>query len=95
MSDQYYVYVHETLSGEVFYVGKGTGDRAWRKGRDLNWNLYVEKYLNSQYKVRIVLENLSENQALEEEEKLMAKYSELLVNRQNMSRTLNMEAFNL
>lgn len=94
MSNQYYVYVHETLSGEVFYVGKGSGDRAWHKGRDLNWNLYVEKYLNNQYNVRIVLDKLSESQALTEEEILMEKYGDHLVNRQNMSRSLNMEALN-
>ncbi|ALV74214.1 hypothetical protein [Acinetobacter johnsonii] len=92
MDYKYYVYVHETLSGEVFYVGKGYDDRAWRKGRDLNWDLYVEKYLNNQYNVRIVLDQLSENQALEEEEKLFSKYGDQLVNRQNMSRSLNIEA---
>lgn len=94
MNNKYYVYVHETLSGEVFYMGKGTGDRAWRKGRDLNWNLYVEKHLRNEYKVRIVLENLSENQALIEEETLMARYGDQLVNRQNMSRGLDIEALN-
>lgn len=94
MAKQYYVYVHETLLGEVFYVGKGIGDRAWRKGRDLNWNLYVENHLDNQYNVRIVLDSLSEKQALDEEERLMSKYGDLLINRQNMSRSLNMNAFN-
>lgn len=94
MNNKYYVYVHETMSGEVFYVGKGTGDRAWRKGRDLNWDLYVERHLRNEYKVRIVLENLSENQALIEEETLMARYGDKLVNRQNMSRGLDIEALN-
>lgn len=90
MSNLYYIYVHETTSGEVFYVGKGTGDRAWRKGRDLNWNLFVDKHLNNQYNVRIVLDKLTEDEALIEEEKLMSKYGDQLINRQNMSRSLDM-----
>lgn len=94
MSNDFYVYVHETKNGDVFYVGKGSGDRAWRKGRDLNWNTYVEEHLNNEYNVRIVLEDLSEQRALEEEEVLMAKYGDQLVNRINMSRTLNMPALN-
>ncbi|MFL9509620.1 cytoplasmic protein [Acinetobacter baumannii] len=95
MTNKYYVYVHETLSGNVFYVGKGSGDRAWRKGRDLNWGLYVDKYLNNQYNIRIVLDNLSETQALDEEEKLLSKYGDQLVNRQNMNRSLNIKALNI
>ncbi|CAI3100303.1 hypothetical protein MWMV2_MWMV2_00061 [Acinetobacter oleivorans] len=95
MTDKYYVYVHETLSGDVFYVGKGSDDRAWRKGRDLNWNLYVDKYLNNQYNIRIVLDQLTEAQALNEEEKLLSKYGDQLVNRQNMNRSLNMKALNI
>lgn len=94
MVKQYYVYVHETLLGEVFYVGKGLGNRAWRKGRDVNWNLYVENHLKNQYNVRIMFDKLSEKQALEEEERLISKYGDLLVNRQNMSRSLNMSALN-
>lgn len=94
MANKYYVYVHETLSGDVFYVGKGCDDRAWRKGRDLNWGLYVEQYLNNEYNVRILLDQLSETQALDEEEKLFKKYGDRLVNRQNMNRSLNMAALN-
>lgn len=94
MSNKYYVYVHETLEGEVFYVGKGVDDRAWRKGRDLNWNMYVDKYLNNQYNIRIVIDNLTENQALEEEANLIAQFGDQLVNRQNMNRSLNYEALN-
>lgn len=94
MSNHYYVYVHETLSGEVFYVGKGSGDRAWSKVRDLNWNLYVDKHLNNQYNVRIVLDNLSENQAFAKEEEFIERYGDQLINRQNTSRSLNIEALN-
>lgn len=95
MSSQYYVYVHETLLGEVFYVGKGVGNRAWSKDRDLNWNLFVEKHLNNKYNVRILAEQLTETQAVFEEENLMSKYGDLLVNRQNPSRSLNMSALNI
>lgn len=90
----FYVYVHETMSGEVFYVGKGTGRRAWVKGRDIHWNNYVENHLNNEYQVRIVYENLSEEEALNKEAELMAHYGDQLLNRQNMSRQLDIDALN-
>ena len=31
MKNDYYVYLHKTLDGEVFYVGKGRGKRAKTK----------------------------------------------------------------
>lgn len=79
----------------MFYVGKGTGHQAWSRDRDVNWKLYTEKYLNNQYNVRIVLDKLSEIQALDEKEHLMAEYSDQLVNRQNMNRRLNLENLNI
>lgn len=89
---RYYVYVHETTSGEVFYVGKGTGKRAWVKDRDIHWNNYVENYLNNEYQVRIVYDDLSEEEAFEKESDLMSHYGDQLLNRQNMSRRLDVKA---
>lgn len=40
----FYVYLHKTMSGRVFYVGKGTGNRAWsRTKRHRLWVAYIEK----------------------------------------------------
>ncbi len=43
----YYLYVHRRASdGRVFYVGKGTGYRAWQRGsrRNEHWNRIVAKH---------------------------------------------------
>lgn len=43
---KYYVYVHKNPeTGDIFYVGKGTGIR-WKKphGRNIHWKRYVNKY---------------------------------------------------
>lgn len=58
-----YVYAHEDLNGNIFYIGKGTGRRAWAKNRDVNWHWYVEKHLAGEYRVRILAENLSSAEA--------------------------------
>jgi len=40
MKNDYYVYLHKTLDGEVFYVGKGTGKRAKSKAyRSKEWHV--------------------------------------------------------
>lgn len=88
-----YVYAHESLDGDVFYIGKGTGRRAWVRGRDMLWELYVTERLGGEYRVRVLEDGLSEDEALEQEEAWMAHYGDALVNRQNMSRGLDMEAF--
>ena len=45
MSNNFYVYVHRTAdTGRIFYVGKGTKNRAWTKGsRNLHWRNIVNK----------------------------------------------------
>lgn len=58
-----YVYAHEDINGNFFYIGKGTGRRAWSKDRDLNWHWYVEKHLSGEYRVRILADNLSSEEA--------------------------------
>lgn len=35
-SRKFYVYFHKDKSGKVFYVGKGTGPRAYSRGQVLN-----------------------------------------------------------
>ena len=42
----FYVYVHKKkTNGEVFYVGKGSGKRAWSAfGRNSMWKRTADKY---------------------------------------------------
>ena len=46
MPDGYYVYAHiKAGTSEIFYIGKGTGNRAYQKcGRSNRWKNYVNKY---------------------------------------------------
>jgi len=80
----YYVYVHKGLDGTVFYIGKGTGNRAFSKDRQPEWYYYVEKILNNQYDVEIVEDGISEEEALRIEDALIAEHAATVINRQNM-----------
>jgi hypothetical protein len=41
----FYVYVHRTFSGRVFYVGKGQGKRGWSdQSRNKHWHNIVNKH---------------------------------------------------
>src|SRR5258708_30868023 len=69
----YYVYAHRALSrrdrGEIFYIGKGRGKRAWSKdGRNPHWRAVVAKY---GYAVEMVMDGLTEAQAFELEKSLI------------------------
>lgn len=65
MSKEYYVYqyiVQET--GEIFYIGKGSTDRAFKGKR----NKFCEDMKNTHnYKIEIIYDNLSEQEAFEKE----------------------------
>lgn len=67
--NNYYVYVHESIvTKEIFYVGKGTGDRGFRKSKRNNiWSKIAE----NGYSVRVVSDNLNNNTAMELEELLI------------------------
>jgi hypothetical protein len=71
----YYVYVHkDCASGEVFYVGKGHGQRAWKtKCRNSKWESKVTS-LSDGWQVEIVQDDLSENEAFDLEISLIQKY---------------------
>ena len=60
----YYVYVHRKMTnGEIFYVGKGRGDRGWKHYKRNNmWFGTARKYGVA---VEIVFDNLTETQALD------------------------------
>ncbi len=81
MKNDYYVYLHKTLNGKVFYVGKGRENRAWKKSRRSKaWN---ECAANG-FSVEIYRNNLSEANALEIENTLI-KTLEGLVNSRILS----------
>lgn len=77
-NNKFYVYVHfDTINHLIFYVGKGTKDRANNKsGRNHIWNKYVE-FIDNQYKVFIVKSNLSAYEALELEQLIITKYGSI------------------
>lgn len=61
MRKNFYLYVHRKNNGEIFYVGKGTGDRAYRtNGRSKHWHRFVAKH---GLVVEIVAPNISEHDA--------------------------------
>ncbi len=89
---RYYVYAHLDNTGQVFYVGKGTGRRAWSTDRHPLWSRYVEKHLNGVYQVKILHDNLSEEEAEEVEAEWIAQCTDTVVNWFNMGRKTDFEA---
>jgi hypothetical protein len=76
----YYVYVHKAEDGKVFYVGKGTGKRAWSEDRDTVWHRYVKEELGGRYNVEIVKNELDEDEALQMENEVMLMHGDRLLN---------------
>ena len=72
MNDRaYYVYAHKTLSGDVFYIGKGKGRRAHLMvGRSEHWKRHVTKHGLS---IVIVKQDMPEPCAFSLERVLIAK----------------------
>ncbi|HYS88532.1 MAG TPA: hypothetical protein VEN78_26545 [Bradyrhizobium sp.] len=81
---RFYVYVHTDAEGTVFYVGKGTGDRAYSRDRPPEWNEYVSRKSGGKFSVKIVRDRISEDDALQIEDALMAEYATTIINRVNM-----------
>ena len=81
---RFYVYVHRDAKGAVFYVGKGTGDRAYSRDRPPEWNEYVSKKSGGKFSVEIVRDRISEEDALQVEDAVMAEYASSIINRVNM-----------
>jgi hypothetical protein len=75
----FYVYVHRRASDNtIFYVGKGSGGRAWSKHRrNPWWSNVVSKH---GHVVEIVIDNMTEQEAFDLEVELTEYYSEFLVN---------------
>lgn len=74
-----YVYGHyKKDTGELFYVGKGTGKRAWTKrSRNQYWHRVVNKH---GYVVKIIEDNLTDQEAFNKEIELIAEHKSSLVN---------------
>ena len=75
MKNDYYVYLHKTLDGNPFYVGKGRLNRAYSSySRSKNWREVSDKG----YSVEIHRGGLSEQDALEIESDLIRTLPELI-----------------
>lgn len=71
--NNYYVYAHSKPCGEIFYIGKGCAKRAWsKKDRNNHWKNIVNKY---GYNVTILVDNLSEEDALKNEIEIIAHFA--------------------
>lgn len=87
------MYLHKTLDGKVFYVGKGSGDRFKRKNyRSQLWN----ETAKDGFTWEIIKEGLSNSEALDYEEEMISLYKQTVVNRAGSSkvRELDYEFFN-
>ena len=63
--NKFYVYFHiNPVKNEIFYVGKGKGNRARSKDRNDDWKKVVEQY---GYIINIIEEGLTEQEALDKE----------------------------
>lgn len=70
MSKEFYVYAHRKINGEIFYIGKGCGKRAWdTEGRSRYWENTVNL---TNYHVEILISGLQEWYAIELEKDLIA-----------------------
>ena len=87
-----YVYAHCDEKGALFYIGKGVARRAWDESRHPLWHRYVERHLAGAYTVRILIDDLSPEQAEEVESKWIAQESEALVNWINFGRKTDFTA---
>ena len=65
----FYVYTYLREDGTPYYVGKGSGDRAWKK-----WGKKDIKPPNDPSLIAIVESNLTENAAFDLEKKLIDQY---------------------
>jgi hypothetical protein len=89
-----YVYCHIDSAGQVFYVGKGVGRRAWDDDRHVLWHRYVENHLGGKYDIQIIADNLSGDAAERLEAQVIARHGDRLVNWINMARSTDFEALN-
>jgi hypothetical protein len=75
MQNKFYIYRHIRHDRNTpFYIGKGTGNRAWSvKSRNRRWKFIS----NFGYSVEIIMNNLTEVEAFEKEKEFIKMYKEL------------------
>jgi|ERR1035437_3195119 hypothetical protein len=88
---EHYVYLHRGPSGEVFYVGKGRGNRAYSKDRHVLWQHYLKTRCDGHYEVEIVKHFETEDEALDLESDLLALFVESTVNGTNAAQEFDFE----
>jgi|GEM_PF-2045562 len=89
---KFYVYVHRDPNGQIFYVGKGTGRRAWSDQRHSVWHKYVQERCGGTYTVQIVSYHEGSDEAEESEGRLITRYGKQLVNWDNSERQFDYPA---
>lgn len=92
MPKKYYVYFHLDEAGNIFYVGKGAGRRAWSKDRHAAWRKYVDERLHGKYEVLIYQQGLTEPDAEELELCKIAELGNQLINWINPGRQFDYKA---
>lgn len=81
-----YVYAHVAPDGKYFYIGRGTGKRAWKGERHFLWHRYVNTRLKGKFSVIILQDNLSFKKAEWLESEWIAQEGRTLVNWINSER---------
>ena len=75
---KYYTYAHYNLNGDLFYIGKGTGSRAFSHGdRSREWKQYV--YQTEGITIKILQRWATEEEAFQHEIALIDYYKSLNV----------------
>jgi len=72
MKNNYYVYTHEDMEGNIFYIGRGVGNRAWSKKRNKFWNEKVNQI--GDYEIKIAYDKLTKEEAIDCEGLLIQLY---------------------
>lgn len=90
-----YVYAHLDKTGKVFYIGKGTGRRAWSQDRHYYWTWYVERHLKGDYRVQILHDDLTPEEAERLEATWLTQFGDEIVNWVHWGRTTDFKALEL